>query len=98
MPSVVVFEIDVGNLIVGDAEREPPVARDVETPDALAIAGQLVGLPGGNRPELGGRRDVLQEGQHLAKLVSRSRRNRLGIIVQKQAADASVADVPNRQG
>jgi hypothetical protein len=40
--SVIVFIIDIQYLIVLDPERQPPVARNIETPDSLAVPSELM--------------------------------------------------------
>jgi hypothetical protein len=66
---VVVFEIDIQYLGVHDPERQPPIACNVETPDSLAAAGKLVGLPQWESAQLFGVPRILQESQHRAELV-----------------------------
>ena len=67
--SVVIFIIHVAYLVVFDLERQPPVAGDVQAPEPVAIASQLVRLPPGKGTQLLRILHVLQEGQHGAELV-----------------------------
>jgi hypothetical protein len=39
---MVVFIIDIPYLVVPNLKRQPPVARDVQAPNALALAGELM--------------------------------------------------------
>jgi hypothetical protein len=48
---VVIFIIYIPYLAVLDLERQAPVARDVQAPDALALAGELVSLPERKDPQ-----------------------------------------------
>src|SRR6266849_10049198 len=44
-PSVVVLIIPLNQFVVVDAEGQPPIARDVESPRAFPVAAQLVRFP-----------------------------------------------------
>src|SRR5262249_27330682 len=48
--SVIVFIVHVHDFVVLDTESQPPVPRHVQTPDALAGAGELVRFPEWENP------------------------------------------------
>jgi hypothetical protein len=66
---VVIFTIYIPYLAVLDLERQAPVARDVQAPDALALAGELVSLPERKDPQRFRVFHILQKSEHCAEFV-----------------------------
>ena len=94
---MVIFKINIDNLLAVDAEREPPVSRDVQTPDVLSVSGQAMGFPDGDRTQLASRIHVLQERQHLPELICRRRGNSLWVVRKEQATNTLVVYIPYGQ-
>ncbi len=64
-----------------DPEGEPPVARDVQAPDAFPVAAQGMGLPDRNGVQLVLVFHVIQEGQHFTKFVHGIDRQPFGAVL-----------------
>ena len=91
---MVVLKVQVTDFVFFDAQRQPPVRRDVQAPDAPAVASQPVGLPHRDRSQFVFAFHVLQEGEHHTELIHGRGRYALRAVFREQAFDALVNDVP----
>lgn len=91
---MVVLKVQVTDFVFFDAEGQPPVRRDVQTPDAPAVADQPVGFPHRDRSQFVFAFHVLQEAQHHTELVHGRGRHALRAVFRVKAFDALVNDVP----
>src|ERR1035437_3198244 len=90
--SVIVFIVDIQYLAVLHPERQAPVARDVETPDSLAVSGELVGLPQWESTQFFRVLHVLQESQHGAQLVRGIGRQTFRAVLQVELSQTLMAE------
>src|SRR4030095_8743634 len=67
--AVVILIVHLDEVALVHAKGQPPVAGDPQAPRPLPIAGQLMGPPARDRPDLLLGLHVLQESQHLPELV-----------------------------
>ena len=81
--SVTVFIIDIQYLIVLDPERQSPVARNIETPDSLAVPSELMSFPGRESMNLFRVLHVLEESQHGAEFDQGIRRQTFRAVLQE---------------
>src|ERR1035437_2866324 len=86
--SVIVFIVDIQYLAVLDLERQAPVARDVETPDSLAVPGEPVGFPQWESTQLFRVLHVLQESRHCTELVHGIGRQTFRAVLQVELSQA----------
>src|ERR1039457_2314414 len=93
--SVIVFIVDIQYLAVLDPERQAPVARDVETPDSLAVSGALMGFPQGENAQFFRILHVLQESQHGAELVHGIGRQAFHAVLQVELLQALMDEAPD---
>ncbi len=77
-----------------DAEGQTPVACDMKTPCAFAIAAHLMRFPDRDRSQFLGVFHVLKERQHLTELVHRVGRNTFPVIFVIQVFQSFVDKVP----
>lgn len=91
---MVVLKIQLDDLFVLDPERQPPVARDVQAPGALAIARQNMRLPQGKAAQLLRVFHRIEEREHLAELVHGVRAEALRGILLVQPAQAFMDNTP----
>ena len=91
---MVILKVQVTDFFFVDAEGQPPVRRDVQASDALAVAGQLMGFPHRDRPQFVFAFHVLQEGQHHTELIHGRGGQALCAVFRVEAFDALVNDVP----
>src|SRR5450759_1878454 len=94
LSSVIVFIVDIQYFAVLDLERQPPVARDVETPDSLAVSGELVGFPQWESTQFFRVMHVLQKSQHCAELVHDIGRQTFRAVLQVEPSQALVDEAP----
>ena len=92
--SVIVFIVDIQYLAVLNLERQAPVARDVETPDSLAVSGELVGFPQRESTQFLRVLHVLQKSQHCAQLVHGIGRQTLRAVLQVELSQALMDEAP----
>jgi hypothetical protein len=84
---VVIFVIEIDNLEAGSiySEREPPVPRQGQAPDPLAIAGKLMRFPAWHAAQLCLVLHVLKERDDLAKLGDNRSRQARGVVFLDEA-------------
>src|SRR5271165_4346147 len=80
---VVVFQIDIANLpLCGvNPKRQSAIAGYSKAPSPCPVSLEQVRLPRGQGMQLGRVLHLVQEGQHLAKLVGQVGRNTLGNVL-----------------
>ena len=91
---MIVFIINIPYLAVLDLEGQSPVARDMQAPDAFALAGQLVSPPERKGPQRFRVFHILQQCHHCAELVHSVRRQALGAVLQVKPLEAFMDEVP----
>jgi hypothetical protein len=79
---MIVFQIHIANFAFYgvDAEGRAAVAGHTEAPRTFAIAGEDMGLPRRERPQLFGVTQIVKEGEHFAQLVHCIGRNAFAAV------------------
>jgi hypothetical protein len=91
---VIVFIIDIQYLIVLDPERQSPVARDIETPDSLAVPSELMSYPRWESVKLFRVLHVLQESQHGAEFDQGIRGQTFRAVIQVETFQTFMDEAP----
>src|SRR5271157_4352440 len=93
---VIVFQIHVVDFALRavDAKRQTPVAGDAQAPGSLAVPGQRVNFPVGERTQLLGDLHVIEKCQHLTDLFHRIRGHTFRAVFLVELFQTLVDEVP----